>query len=170
MEGELVSDSLSENEGGQYSDTDTDSPFAYTKIFERLCPYYMSIGMTYDEYWNGANELPRMYRKAEELRMEKVNYEAWLQGFYIYEAFCNASPLFHAFAKKGTKPIPYPERPHAITEEEKERDEVMEEKKMMEKGKAIIKAKMMAQMAKKEKRKEDAANGSVGKLKDNSDN
>lgn len=147
---------------------DTDSPFAYTEVFERLCPYYMSIGMTYDEYWNGANELPRYYRKAEELRMEKNNYEAWLQGFYIYEAFCNASPLFHAFAKKGTKPIPYPERPHALTEDEKERDEEMEEKKVMEQGIALMRARIAAQNAKKSKGKEDTVNGSTGVAKDNS--
>ena len=42
------------------------------------------------------------------LRKEvRRNYAAWLQGAYIYDALCAVSPILHAFAKGGTKPIPY---------------------------------------------------------------
>lgn len=34
-----------------------------------------------------------------------------MQGAYFYQALLCASPMFHAFAKKGTKPLPYPEEP-----------------------------------------------------------
>lgn len=36
---------------------------------------------------------------------------------YIYEAICDASPLFHAFAKKGTKAHPYRDRPYPLNGE-----------------------------------------------------
>lgn len=84
----------------------------------------MSIGMSYDEFWNQDVTLVRVYRKADELKRRRLNETLWLQGMYIYEALCDVSPIFHAFAKKGTKPEPYPKEPYAITESEiKEREE-----------------------------------------------
>lgn len=70
--------------------------------------------MSYDEYWNEDCELVRAYRKAEKIRMEKRNYELWLQGLYIYEALCDASPLYRDFAKKGTKAHPYSSKPYPL--------------------------------------------------------
>ena len=78
----------------------------YGEVFNTHFPYYLSIGMTEEQYWDGDPELVKYYRKAEEIRNEKRNQELWLQGMYIYEALCDASPIFHAFAKKGTKPRP----------------------------------------------------------------
>lgn len=37
-----------------------------------------------------------------------------MAGMYIYEALIDASPLLHAFAKKGTKPHPYRDRPYRL--------------------------------------------------------
>ena len=84
----------------------------------------MSIGMTYDEFWSQDVTLVRAYRKADELRRRRQNEILWLQGCYIYEALCDVAPIFHAFAKKGTKPQPYAKEPYAITESQiRERDE-----------------------------------------------
>ena len=83
--------------------------------------------------------LTKYYRQAEEIRNDKRNQELWLQGMYIYEAFCDASPLLHSMAKRGTKARPYAERPYAITEkqrlreaEEKERLNALKAKQFME--------------------------------------
>ena len=76
----------------------------------------MSIGMAYDEFWNQDVRLVEVYRKAAELRDGKRNQELWLQGMYIYEALCNASPLFRLSMKGGTiKPEPYVKEPYPIT-------------------------------------------------------
>ena len=76
----------------------------------------MSIGMTYDEFWNQDVRLVDVYRKAAELRDKRRNQELWLQGMYIYEALCDASPLFRFSMKKGTvKPEPYAKEPYPIT-------------------------------------------------------
>ena len=64
--------------------------------------------MTYDQYWNGDANLPRYYRKADKIRQERINAEAWLHGLYIYEALCDVAPVMVAFPKKGAKPKPYP--------------------------------------------------------------
>ena len=85
----------------------------------------MSIGMTYDEFWNKDVRLVEVYRKASELRDKKRNQELWLQGMYVYEALCDASPLFRFSMKKGsTKPEPYVKEPYPITATEvREREE-----------------------------------------------
>lgn len=85
----------------------------------------MSIGMTYDEFWNQDVSLAEVYREANELRDRKRNQELWLQGMYIYEALCDASPLFRFTMKSGTiKPEPYAKEPYPITASEvREREE-----------------------------------------------
>lgn len=96
----------------------------------------MSIGMSYDEFWNQDVALVRAYRKADELRRRRQNEALWLQGMYIYEALCDAAPIFHAFAKKGTKPNPYAKEPYAITESEIRERKVREAREKEERMKA----------------------------------
>ncbi|MDO4384903.1 MAG: hypothetical protein Q4E18_02770 [Clostridia bacterium] len=86
--------------------------------------------------------MAKYYRQAEELRIEKRNYELWLQGRYIYEAIGALSPILQAFAKKGTKAEPYMARPYALTAKALEREESAKEKAMMEKGKMYMAAVM----------------------------
>ena len=142
MDGELVSSSLSTTEeDGQRG---SPSSFTYTEKFYELFPYYLSIGMTPEQYWESDCTLVKYYRKAEEIRNEKRNQELWLQGMYIYEALCDVSPILHAFAKKGTKPTPYSEKPYALNAKQVERNEEEKQRKAIEKGKKIMEARMAA--------------------------
>ena len=137
MDGELVSDSTSAIDNG--GERDGSPPFdTYTKKFYELFPYYLSIGMTPEQYWEGDATWARAFRKAAQIQLEKKNHELWLQGMYFYEALCDASPLLHAFAKKGTKPHPYPDKPYAITDNQRERNEDRKEKATFEKGKKLM--------------------------------
>lgn len=95
----------------------------------------MSIGMTYDDFWNGDVSMVKFYRKAQELRDKRENQSLWLQGMYIYEALCDASPLFRFSMKKGTiKPEPYVKEPYPITatevREREEREARMKEERL----------------------------------------
>lgn len=102
----------------------TAPPKSYTETFEETFPYYLSIGMTSAEFWRGDCDLCKAYRKAEELRISRVNREAWLSGAYIYDALCRVSPILRAFAEEGTAAEPYPSRPYPITAAEvRERQE-----------------------------------------------
>lgn len=85
----------------------------------------MSIGMSYDEFWDGDVSRVVAYRKANELLEKRKNREMWMQGLYVYEALCDASPLFRFTMKKGSvKPEPYVREPYPITEaEQREREE-----------------------------------------------
>ena len=100
--------------------------------------------MTYEQYWNGDPTLVKYYRKADEIRKERRNEEIWLQGMYIYEALCDVSPVLHAFAKKGTKPQPFAEKPYAITQAQRKREKEEHERKIAEKGKRFMQAVMQS--------------------------
>lgn len=116
------------------------SSFTYTDKFNEVFPYYLSIGMTYDQFWNDDPFMVKYYRKAEEIRNEKRNQELWLQGMYIYEALCDVSPIFHAFAKKGTTPMPYTEQPYPLNNKQVKRVEEDKERKVFDKGKKFMEA------------------------------
>ena len=83
-----------------------------TNLFEKQCPIYMSFGMTYDEFWYGEPYRAKFYRESYKLKVRQKDEELWIQGMYIYEALCKVSPILHAFSKKGTKPLPYSEKPY----------------------------------------------------------
>ena len=115
-------------------------PFStYEEVFNTHFPFYLSIGMTYDEYWNMDCLLVKSYRKANNLRRDRVNQEMWLQGMYIYDSIIRIAPILQAFAKGGTKPMPYVEKPYDLTPEaiektkaDKEKEAYMRMKQRME--------------------------------------
>ena len=142
----MVSGSLSTPDGGERNSS---PPFiTYSERFKEHFPYYLSIGMTPEQYWEGDPELAKYYRRADEIKMERRNQELWLQGMYIYEAICDASPILHSFAKKGTKPHPYADKPYALTNKQRKQDSVSKEKEIAEKGKRMMEAFMKANNSK----------------------
>ena len=75
--------------------------------------------MTWEQYWSGNVWMVEAFREADKLKQRRINAEAHLMGMYVYEAVCDVSPVLHAFAKKGTKPIPYRTEPYSMRQEEK---------------------------------------------------
>ena len=110
------------------------APISYTEIFNKHFPYYLSIGMTEEQYWDKDCELVKYYREADRLRLERENQNMWLQGMYIYEAISRLVPVLHAFAKKGTKAKPYIDAPFPVTEQSKKKADIKKEKAVSEKG------------------------------------
>lgn len=142
----MVSGSLSADTGSEHK---ARSPFlTYTEQFNEVFPYYLSIGMTYDQFWNDDPSLVIYYRKANELATERKNQELWLQGLYVYEALCDVSPILHSMAKKGTKARPYPEQPYSITATQRKREKEEQERREATKGKIFMEM-LMAQNNKK---------------------
>ncbi len=89
--------------------------------------------MTYEQYWYGDTNLVEAYRKADSLRLKRKNAEMWLQGMYIYDAIGRLSPILRAFPQKGTKAIPYIDKPY---EQEDEIDEAEQEELEIQRFKA----------------------------------
>lgn len=135
MDGSITLSSDSENVRGA-ADITADPSF-FENPLEELCPFYMSMGMTYEEYWYGDNYLPRYYLKAYRLRQKQKDFEAWMQGKYIYEGIAALYPLFNALSKQH-KPMPYVKEPYLKDayksdkqiEEEKNREAAREFEKL----------------------------------------
>lgn len=125
------------------------SQVTYTEQFEEQCPYYLSIGMTYEQFWDGDCWMTKYYRDAYKLRTRRDNEQAWLIGRYVYDAVCAVSPLLHAFAKNGTTAHPYLERPYPSSMEEVREREIQRLKDAAVGFRAFVEAKN-AQLRSKE--------------------
>lgn len=93
------------------------APKTYTEIFNERFPFYLSIGMTADQFWEGECTLPVFYRQAYTIKQKRefddMDFNAWLQGRYITEA------ILACFAKD----YEYPIKPHNHKEAEEKRTE-----------------------------------------------
>ena len=75
---------------------DADRNLTFAEIFDKHWPWYLSLGMSYHDFWdNGDTNLCRWYRKAEKYRRKRVDEEQWFMGRYIYEAIGALSPILH---------------------------------------------------------------------------
>lgn len=96
------------------------TPGSLTQLFDECCPFYMSIGMSYNEFWEGDVCLPRIYMQAYEIqqkrRLQEMNYSAWLSGVYTMRAY--EVVMHNAFAKQGTEPAQYYSKPIELTREQ----------------------------------------------------
>ena len=102
------------------------SPRPYTDIFNQKFPYYLSIGMTEEQYWDRDCCLVKFYRD---------------------------SPILHAFAKKGTKAQPYVEEAYPISKKTMEDAKTKKEKAKSQKGMRYMQAYMVANNKRFDERK-----------------
>lgn len=86
-----------------------------------MFPYYLSLGCSYNEFWNESAHIAAAYLEAEDFRRERVNHELWLQGLYFHNAV-GAALAMAFWNKKGKKPDGYMQYPIPFTEREKEAD------------------------------------------------
>lgn len=105
---------------------------------------YLSIGMTYEQFWEQDCELVKYYRKAAQIRQDLRNQDAWLQGAYFYEALIDAAPVLRAFAKKGTKPTPYRESPYELFSRQDKKQQKQFQEKHDDQAKAYMEAFMVS--------------------------
>ena len=124
------------------------------KVFEDALPYYLKMGMTFEQYWDGDVSAHRAYRKAEKLRIRDVNQAAWLQALYVYEAIADLAPVLRAFSKGRAKP--FRGEPYDLDEKERKKREEREERKRYERMKEKVAAFAKAYNQKR-KEKDDAA-------------
>ena len=100
----------------------------YTEIFEESFAFYLAIGMSFAEYWEGDPKLAQYYRKAYLIKQEEINNNAWLQGVYIYDAVSTAlHNALRGFSKQkipakdyATKPYDFRHKPKTEAEKAKE--------------------------------------------------
>lgn len=138
MDGRVVSASPPVSNGGV---SNTYAPEkTYTEMFYEAFPFYLSIGMTAEQFWEQDCQLTKYYRRAFEMKQDRKNEELWLQGFYVYQALCDVSPVLHAFAKVGTTVLPYLDKPIPRTEKEAAKRELERQKEHYEQMLSRIRA------------------------------
>lgn len=92
------------------------SPLTFTEQFEAQCPFYLSIGMTYDEYWYGSADRVIYYRKAYKIKQKRNNDLAWLNGRYVYDALKAIVPALRGLSKEPVEQ--YLDEPYPYTKED----------------------------------------------------
>lgn len=105
-----------------------------SEIFERLCPYYMSYGMTYDQYWHGDPWSLKAYKESYLLQRRRRNEEMYINGIYTMNAL--SVVIGNAFSKKGTPPRKYLDKPLDIfpkTEAEEAAEQEQKQKELIAK-------------------------------------
>lgn len=109
MDNELVTGLESDKGGGGGN---TSALFKrYNDAFHKVFPYYLSIGMSAEQFWDGDSELVIAYRQADEYKRRMDNQQAWLIGLYTYKALSCLVPILNPFAKAGTTAEPYISEP-----------------------------------------------------------
>lgn len=105
-----------------------------------MCPYYLSIGMPYDLYWEGHADIVKAFRRAEEERIRSDNFRMWRMGMYVTHAVGTA--LANAFRKEGSTSIQYTSEPFPVFESDAIKKREDDERMRMEKMYARMEAKL----------------------------
>lgn len=93
----------------------------YTEMFKEVLPFYISIGMSFEQFYNEDVTLATVYRKAYEIKNERDNNQLWLQGMYIYDAV--STTIYNVFCRKAGQPASsYPKNPYPINQKQLEED------------------------------------------------
>ena len=90
----------------------------------------MSYGMTYEQFWFGDPWMVRAYAQSYLLKRRIRNEEMWLQGVYMCHAL--QAVVGTIFGKKQIKYIEKPLDIYEKTEAEKEYDQRVERKKLID--------------------------------------
>lgn len=98
-----------------------------TSAFEKACPYYLSLGMSWELFWHGDPEAVRFYREKDALETRRADSLAWLQGRYVYDAMLRAAPPFQTFSKSH-RAHPYIEAPYRELQDRREREKTLAQK------------------------------------------
>lgn len=159
---ELVTDSFTRSQSDDTDKTEGNPNGValrpYTDLFNKEFPFYLSIGMSRQEYWEEDSLLVVAYREAERLRKERVNSEAHLQAFYIYEVIADFVPVLVSFPKKGARPKEFRNTPLDLNLRPKVTEEKPTEEQKEKASMEHIKAKMFAFTERRRKAKESKYN------------
>ena len=132
MDGDPVTD-------GEPAGTAEARPLRFSEIFMELCPKYMAMGMSYDEFWHRNTSCHYAYRKAYEEKRRMRNWELWLQGKYNYCALVLVAPVMRAaMSKSHVEPGEYPIEPWPLDSNDVKKREEQKQKVKFEQVLALF--------------------------------
>lgn len=80
---------------------------------DELCPYYMFLGVSCEDFWHGDYTKLRYFVNKHMLEIEQRNQEYFVLSVYIGEHF--DTTLANAFKEKGTPKREYRQEPIRLT-------------------------------------------------------
>lgn len=152
----MVSGSLSDFEEGATADG-SHPLFTYEEVFNKHFPFYLSIGMSYEDYWERDCTLVIAYKKAFDMKKERDNEMMWLQGLYIYDSLLRIAPMLQAFGKGKVQP--YVEKPYDLSKKAIENTKKQKEEEQFKKGKRFMEQFSILHNLEQDKRKGGEKNG-----------
>lgn len=133
-------------------------------MLTKLCPAYMVMGMSYDQFWHCNTKVHKAYREAFNIKKRNDEWGRWRHVAYIYDTLLRVSPVFRSNTKGRPEPGKYPEEPWPLTDKEYEEMEERHEKERYERYLAKMNAaserelKRRAEETKRKEASEDGAN------------
>lgn len=124
MDGDPVSGEPSQN---------IDTKKSLTEVLIELCPSYMAMGMTYEQFWHCNTKVHKAYREAWNIKRKNDEWARWRQGCYYFTALMCAAPVMKPFVKDA-KPGKYPDEPWPITQKEADEQQAERERAGYEKA------------------------------------
>ena len=157
MDGDPVGEGPTEDAGdGRYEGRAPVNPISFAEIFMQICPAYIAMGMTWDQFWYSNTKVHRAYRLAWKQKKQYRNWEMWWQGYYFYEALVKVAPVMRAaFGKGKVEAGKYSEEPYPLTEKEAEERKEAQRRQKMERMLEVFKRESADNL---EKRKREKAN------------
>ena len=132
------------------------TPISLAEMFTKICPAYMAMGMSYDEFWHCNTKVHKAYRLAWEQRKAYRNWEMWWQGSYIDEALLKVAPVMRAaFGKGKVEPGKYSEEPYPLTNREAEERMEAQRRQKMERMLEVFKRESAENIRKREEQAAD---------------
>lgn len=118
---------------GEPSDGDNSEAVSLVETFRKLCPMYMVMGMTYDQFWHCNTVVHKAYREAWEIHKQNDEWSRWRQGAYFYDALLRVAPVMRSsMSKTHVEPGKYPDEPWPLTEKEAKERELRRERENTE--------------------------------------
>ena len=102
----------------------------WAETFDELLPYYLSLGMSPDEYWHGDPWLVQVYLEAQKHKRQRESEAMWLNGLYIESAF--GVVLARAFGDKNAAYLPEPINVIPKTEEQIREEQIREKERLIQ--------------------------------------
>jgi hypothetical protein len=125
-------------------------------MFTQICPAYIAMGMSYDEFWHCNTKVHKAYRLAWEQKKAYRNWEMWWQGGYIYEALIKVAPVMRAaFGKGKVEAGKYSEEPYPLTNREAEERKAAQQRQKMERMLEVFKRESAENIRKREEQRSE---------------
>lgn len=135
----------------------SDAPQTLTDAFIAMCPFYLEMGMSYNDYWHRNTSVHKAYRDAYELRKRNNEWARHRQGEYVLQALAVA---LQCFSKDKSQNVKYPTKPWPLTERDaREREEREAKARYMNMREKLLAESKQAQAKKQEGQKEAVEDG-----------